>query len=71
VIAPRGWCTWWPKARRALEAFEDKVIDRLFVLNAQRAEEEKRQLAANPAKGTPKKSRGRKAKDDRQASLPD
>jgi len=50
--------------RRALEAFEDEVIDRLFVLNAQRAEEEKRQLAAAPAKAAPKKGRGRKAKDD-------
>lgn len=28
--------------RKALEAFEDEVIDRLFVLNAQRAEEERK-----------------------------
>ncbi|MEO6194977.1 MAG: type IIL restriction-modification enzyme MmeI [Thermoanaerobaculia bacterium] len=54
--------------RRALEAFEDEVIDRLFILNAQRAEEEKRQIAAKPPKAAPKK-RGRKAKDDSQGSL--
>ncbi len=48
--------------RRALEAFEDEVIDRLFVLNAQRAEEEKRQITAKPVKAATK--RGRKAKDD-------
>ena len=35
--------------RRALEAFEDEVIDRLFLLNAERAAEE--------AKGAPKKKR--------------
>ena len=56
--------------RRALEAFEDEVIDRLFLLNAQRAEEEKRQIAAKPPKAAPKK-RGRKAKDDSQGSLLD
>jgi hypothetical protein len=39
--------------RRALEAFEDAVIDRLFVLNARHAEEEKRQLPA----AAPKKER--------------
>jgi hypothetical protein len=48
--------------RRALEAFEDEVIDRLFVLNAQRAEEEKRQITAKPVKAATK--RGRKPKDD-------
>ena len=49
--------------RRALEAFEDEVIDRLFVLNAQRAEEEKRELAKTPVKAAAKKGRGRKPKD--------
>lgn len=38
--------------QRALERFQDVVIDRLFVLNAQRAEEEKRLGAAT---ATPKK----------------
>jgi hypothetical protein len=37
--------------KRALEAFEDEVIDRLFALNAERAEEEKRLGAAAGAKG--------------------
>lgn len=56
--------------RRALEAFEDQVIDRLFVLNAQRAEEEKRELAKAPVKAPAKKGRGRKPKgDDGQRSL--
>ncbi len=49
---------------RALEAFEDEVIDRLFVLNAERAEEEKRQALVNPPKTAPKRGRGRKPKDD-------
>jgi hypothetical protein len=55
--------------RRALEAFEDEVIDRLFILNAQRAEEEKRQITAKPVKAA--KKRGRKAKDDSQGSFLD
>ena len=54
--------------RRALEAFEDEVIDRLFLLNAQRAEEEKRALAISPAK-KPAKGKGRKRKDEGQGSL--
>lgn len=52
------------------EAFEDEVLDRLFLLNAQRAEEEKRTPAANPTKTKPPR-KGRKPKDDRQASLLD
>lgn len=36
--------------RRALERFEDEVIDRLFALNAERAEEERRRgIAKSPA----------------------
>ena len=54
--------------RRALEAFEDEVIDRLFVLNAERAAEEKRQSAASPPpKGGAKRGRPRKPKDETQA----
>jgi hypothetical protein len=56
--------------RRALEAFEDEVIDRLFVLNAERAEEEKRAAATSP-NSPAKKGRGRKPKDERQGSLLD
>ena len=48
--------------RRALEAFEDEVIDRLFVLNAQRAEEEKRHPPGGSGSAPPKKGRGRKPK---------
>jgi hypothetical protein len=40
--------------KKALERFEDEVIDRLFALNAQRTEEEQavaaREEAAKPAK---------------------
>jgi len=54
--------------RRALEAFEDEVIDRLFLLNAERAAEEKRQsLASPPPKGSAKRGRPRKPKDETQA----
>ena len=76
VLAAYGWDIPVPPygtpttdaERRALEAFEDEVIDRLFLLNAQRAEEEKRALAASPAK-KPAKGKGRKRKDDGQGSL--
>ncbi len=57
--------------RRALEAFEDEVIDRLFLLNAQRAEEERQQATTRPSKTTLKKGRGQKPKDNRQDSLLD
>lgn len=54
--------------KRALEAFEDEVIDRLFVLNAQRAEEERRAaLSATPEKKKP--GRGRKPKAEGQMPL--
>ena len=49
--------------RRAAEAFEDEVIDRLFVLNAQRAEEERRLGLAASAKGKrPSKKRSSRKK---------
>ena len=57
--------------RKALEAFEDEVIDRLFVLNAERAEEERKaalsldQKKGSGAGGTgAKPRRGRKPKGD-------
>ena len=40
VVPP--FCPSTPAEQKALETFQDQVIDRLFVLNAQRAEEEKR-----------------------------
>lgn len=60
-------------ARQALEAFEDEVIDRLFLLNSQRAEEERRLglAAASKAKGKGKKKapRKKKAPNEAQAGL--
>lgn len=41
-IAVPPYCPITDAARRALQAFEDEVIDRLYVLNAERAREEER-----------------------------
>lgn len=48
--------------KRRLESFEDEIIDRLFVLNAERAEEERRLglAAAAQAKGGKKVASGKK-----------
>jgi hypothetical protein len=59
VLDAYGWtdltvppfCPKTPDDQRALEQFQDTVIDRLFVLNAERAEEERRLGAAKPQKG--------------------
>jgi hypothetical protein len=92
VLAAYGWgdlavppyCPKTDEERAAVQAFEDEVIDRLFVLNAARAEEEKQAAAATapPAKAprsrTPKPSadptpkpprKGRKRGDDGQGKL--
>ncbi|RYZ17795.1 MAG: hypothetical protein EOO70_00910, partial [Myxococcaceae bacterium] len=45
-IAVPPFCPLTDEDRAALTAFEDEVIDRLYVLNAERAAEEQRQLAA-------------------------
>ncbi|MFO7565017.1 MAG: DNA methyltransferase [Enhygromyxa sp.] len=51
--------------RKALEGFEDEVIDRLFVLNAERAAEEARLGLSTRGKSKARKSRKKKpAKDD-------
>lgn len=50
LVVPR-FCPKTPDERGALEEFQDTVIDRLFALNAERAEEEKRLGAAKPTKG--------------------
>ena len=49
--------------RQALERFDDEVIDRLFVLNEQRAKEETATAAktAKPPKAKPAKKRAKKA----------
>lgn len=64
-----------PEGEKALEAFQDEVIDRLFVLNAERAEEEELAgLGAKRAKGrgrTRAGSKCRKAAHDGQVGLLD
>ncbi|WP_437767960.1 DNA methyltransferase [Sorangium sp. So ce281] len=64
VLAAYGWsdiavppyCPKTDEDRAAVQAFEDEVIDRLFVLNAKRADQEKQAAAAAapPAKGARK-----------------
>ncbi|MGK3982603.1 DNA methyltransferase [Sorangium sp. So ce136] len=69
VLAAYGWsdiavppyCPLTDKDREALQAFEDEVIDRLYVLNAERACEEQRLGLAG-------KKKGRSASDDGDAS---
>ncbi|WP_437718196.1 DNA methyltransferase [Sorangium sp. So ce448] len=59
VLAAYGWsdiavppyCPLTDKDREALQAFEDEVIDRLYVLNAERAREEQRLGLAGKKKG--------------------
>ena len=65
-----------PEEEKALEAFQDEVIDRLFVLNAERAKEEKlagkssksSKNAKGKAKGTSKR---KQASDTKQLDLLD
>jgi hypothetical protein len=67
VLAAYGWseiavppyCPRTDEDRAALQAFEDEVIDRLFVLNAERAAQEKQSAAPAPAK-TPRKTAAKK-----------
>ncbi|WP_437562981.1 type IIL restriction-modification enzyme MmeI [Sorangium sp. So ce542] len=68
VLAAYGWseiavppyCPLTERGREALQAFEDEVIDRLYVLNAERAREEQRLGLAG-------KKKGRAASDDADA----
>ncbi|MBL8743329.1 MAG: hypothetical protein JNK04_19595, partial [Myxococcales bacterium] len=50
-VAVPPFCIRTPDEERALEQFKEAVIDRLFALNAARAEEERRLGQAKPAKG--------------------
>ncbi len=50
IIVP-PFCSMTSDDHSALEQFHDTVVDRLFVLNAERAEEERRLGAAKPTKG--------------------
>jgi len=56
--------------RKALEVFEDELIDRLFVLNAERAEEERiKGVVTPPSKPAARKSRKRGASSADQLTL--
>jgi hypothetical protein len=57
VVPP--FCPSTPAEQKALETFQDQVIDRLFVLNAERAEEERR---AGLGKATKEKAAKEKPK---------
>ena len=72
VLDAYGWsdievppyCPTTPAEEKALEAFQDEVIDRLFVLNAKRAEEE-RVLGLGTKKGKQaRKAHGKKQRPD-------
>ncbi len=65
-LAVPPFCPKTPDEARALEQFQDAVIDRLFVLNAERAEEEKRLGAARAIKGK-KRSAAKGAAKSRKA----
>ena len=72
VVAAYGWDLPVPpcrpkedEARAAVQAFEDQVIDKLFALNAERAEEERKAgavVGANPRGGKKKGAEPGKAK---------
>jgi hypothetical protein len=70
VLDAYGWtdlpvppfCPKTPDEHHALEEFQNIVIDRLFVLNAERATEEKRLGAVKPTKGKKPRSGKRAAK---------
>ncbi len=74
-IAVPPYCPKSDEDRAALSAFEDEVIDRLYVLNAERAAEEQREAARAPAaskprgkkSGAPAKRKGKK--DEGQGDL--
>ena len=80
VLRAYGWngiqvppyCLRTEEDRRAHERFEDDVIDRLFVLNEQRAAEEARTAALTTKPTTPKppKKRKKPSENPAQPSLP-
>ena len=63
-IAVPPFCPKTDADRAALQAFEDEVIDRLYVLNAERAAEEQRQQAAMAPVAKGKKAKVAKAEDE-------
>jgi hypothetical protein len=70
-IAVPPFCPSNAAEQKALETFQDQVIDRLFVLNAQRAEEEKRAGIGKATKEKPKggKKAGKKNGEGDQGEL--
>lgn len=62
-IAVPPYCIKTEDDQKALQAFEDEVIDRLYVLNAERAREEERLGLTNKKNNKPaKKSKSKKSK---------
>jgi hypothetical protein len=76
-VAVPPYCPATDADRAAVQAFEDEVIDRLYVLNAERAEEEGRlgmggkkgKKAAAGEAAEPAKRRGKRAKADAASAL--
>ena len=64
-IAVPPYCPKTPDDTQRLKAFEDEVIDRLFVLNAKRAEEEKLVGLGKPAKSAGAAAKPKAAKERR------
>ncbi|WP_437947557.1 DNA methyltransferase [Sorangium sp. So ce296] len=72
VLAAYGWsdvavppyCPKTDEERAAVQAFEDEVIDRLFVLNAERAAQEKQAAAAVAPAAKPSRGRAKKPADE-------
>ncbi|MGH8580079.1 MAG: hypothetical protein ACREVK_08150 [Gammaproteobacteria bacterium] len=71
VLTAYGWsdvkvppfCPRTPEEQDALEAFQDEVIDRLFVLNAERGEQEQLKGVAAKLRTTRRKEEGKQAKE--------
>ncbi|HXJ22695.1 MAG TPA: DNA methyltransferase [Polyangia bacterium] len=64
-LAVPPFCPLTPDDTRALDAFQDTIIDRLFVLNAERAAEERRLGLGKPA---PKRPKAKPASNPKPAS---
>ncbi len=68
-LAVPPFCPLTPDDARALESFQDTIIDRLFVLNAERAAEERRLGQGKPTPKRPKSKPAGKSKPAAQATL--
>lgn len=63
-VATPPYCPTTDAERAAVRAFDDEVIDRLFVRNAERAAHEGQAAAAMPAPGKAARSRAKKPTDE-------